>query len=154
MNAGATLDELIHSVAAPGHLLERPYLKPIYDEPEFIVRNLWRHYAGWYSGDPSELKPAPFDSLAREIASLSGGPRRLAERALEIDDARLACHLVELALAAAPADPIVQEANQTVYARRAADEASTMSKGIFSWAARRSDGAGSGGAGSGRGGSR
>lgn len=137
INSGATLDEVIHAVEAPARLLERPYLKPIYDEPEFIVRNLWRLYAGWYTGNPAELKPAPFDSLAGEIAALSGGPQRLAARALEMDDLRLASHLVELALAAAPGDPVVRDTNARVYARRAEAEASTMSKGIFSWAARR-----------------
>ena len=137
INEGATLDEIVHNVHAPAHLLERPYLKQIYDEPEFIVRNVWRLYAGWYSGNPAELKPAPFDTLASELAALAGGPERLAQRALELDDPRLASHLVELALAAAPDDPVVREANAVVYARRAEAEASTMSKGIFSWAARR-----------------
>jgi len=137
INSGATLDEVIHDVAAPTHLLDLPYLKPIYDEPEFIVRNIWRLYAGWYSGDPAELKPAPASALATELAELAGGARRLAARALDIDDVRLACHLVELALAAAPDDPIVRDANEQVYSRRAEGEASTMSKGIFSWAARR-----------------
>ncbi|MGH2485762.1 MAG: MBL fold metallo-hydrolase, partial [Ktedonobacterales bacterium] len=44
MNAGATLDEILHSVRAPQALVEKPYLRPIYDEPEFIVRNIWRLY--------------------------------------------------------------------------------------------------------------
>jgi alkyl sulfatase BDS1-like metallo-beta-lactamase superfamily hydrolase len=137
INAGATLDEVVHDVEAPAHLLEKPYLKPIYDEPEFIVRNIWRLYAGWYSGNPAELKPAPFDALALELATLAGGPGRLAQRALELDDSRLASHLVELALAAAPDDSQVREANERIYGKRADDEASTMSKGIFSWASHR-----------------
>ena len=137
INAGATLDDVIHDVSAPAHLLERPYLKPIYDEPGFIVRNIWRLYAGWYSGNPAELKPAPAAQLASEIAALAGGARRLAERASELDDARLASHLIEFALAAAPDDEVVREANAHIYSRRAEAEASTMSKGIFSWAARR-----------------
>ena len=141
INSGASLDELIHSVRAPAHLLERPYLKPIYDEPEFIVRNVWRLYAGWYTGNPAELKPAPLATLAAEIAALAGGVQPLAVRALALidEDPRLASHLAELALAASPSDPIVQDANSRVYRRRAETEASTMSKGIFSWAARRSD---------------
>src|SRR6202022_3886536 len=32
MNAGATLDEIVHTVHAPPELLERPYLRPVYDE--------------------------------------------------------------------------------------------------------------------------
>ena len=137
INAGATLNEVIHDVSAPAHLLERPYLQPIYDEPEFILRNVWRLYAGWYSGDPSELKPAPAAALASEIAALAGGAQRLAARAMELDDLRLASHLIELALAAAPDDEIVREANELIYSKRAESEASTMSRGIFSWAARR-----------------
>ena len=53
MNAGATLDDIVHTVTAPPALLERPYLRPIYDEPEFVVRNLWRLYGGWYDGNGS-----------------------------------------------------------------------------------------------------
>jgi alkyl sulfatase BDS1-like metallo-beta-lactamase superfamily hydrolase len=140
INEGATLDEVMHSVSPPSELLERPYLRPIYDEPEFIVRNVWRLYAGWYSGDPSELKPAPKNALATELATLAGGAAALATRAEALAGAgklRLASHLVELALHAAPDDPEIRAANQRVYARRAEDEASTMSKGIFSWAASR-----------------
>src|SRR4029077_10405475 len=98
MNAGARLDDIVHTVRVPQHLLARPYLRPIYDEPEFVVRNIWRQYGGWYDGDPSHLKPAPPPELAAELASLAGGPDRLAERALEVaaaGDLRLAGHLAE-----------------------------------------------------------
>jgi glyoxylase-like metal-dependent hydrolase (beta-lactamase superfamily II) len=47
MNSGARLDEAIHTVVAPTHLADRPYLQPIYDEPEFVVRGVWRLYGGW-----------------------------------------------------------------------------------------------------------
>ena len=73
MNAGARLDEIVHTVQAPAHLLDRPYLKPVYDEPEFVVRNLWRLYGGWYDGNPAHLKPAPDAVLAAEVADLAGG---------------------------------------------------------------------------------
>jgi alkyl sulfatase BDS1-like metallo-beta-lactamase superfamily hydrolase len=137
MNEGARLDDVVHTVRAPIDLLERPYLRPIYDEPEFVVRNLWRLYGGWYDGDPSHLKPAPAARLAEEIASLAGGATRLAERAREIADAgdlRLAGHLAELAAQAAPDDTGVHGVRADVFGRRAREEASTMSKGIFSWA--------------------
>ncbi|HBW18708.1 MAG: alkyl sulfatase dimerization domain-containing protein [Streptosporangiaceae bacterium] len=52
-----------------------------YDEPEFIVRNVWRLYDGWWDGNPATLKPAPERALAAELASLAGGPGVLAERA-------------------------------------------------------------------------
>jgi alkyl sulfatase BDS1-like metallo-beta-lactamase superfamily hydrolase len=137
MNQGARLDDVVHNVRAPEHLLARPYLRPIYDEPEFVVRNIWRYYGGWYDGDPSHLKPAPAAALASELASLAGGPNRLAERARELaaaGDLRLAGHLAELAAQAAPDDTGVHAVRAEVFGARAVEEASTMSKGIFSWA--------------------
>ncbi len=137
MNEGARLDDIVQAVRAPEHLLERPYLHAVYDEPEFVVRNLWRLYGGWYDGDPSHLKPAPAADLAREVAELAGGAARLAARAQEVaaeGDLRLAGNLVELAAQAAPDDPGVHAARAEVFGARARLEASTMSKGIFSWA--------------------
>ena len=138
MNAGARLDEIIHSVQPPAHLIEKPYLRPIYDEPEFVVRNVWRLYGGWYDGNPSHLKPAPEAALAGELAALAGGAVALADRAVQLADAgdfRLACDLAELAALAAPDDKTVHARRADVYERRAAQELSVMSRGIYSWAA-------------------
>jgi alkyl sulfatase BDS1-like metallo-beta-lactamase superfamily hydrolase len=142
MNDGARLDDIVHSVRPPAHLLERPYLQPIYDEPEFVVRNIWRQYGGWYDGDPSHLKPAPAAVLAEELASLAGGAIKLAERARDVaaaGDLRLAGHLAELAAQAAPHDQGVHAVRAEVFGARAREEASTMSKGIYSWAAHESE---------------
>jgi alkyl sulfatase BDS1-like metallo-beta-lactamase superfamily hydrolase len=141
MNTGARLDDIVHTVKAPQHLLDRPYLRPVYDEPEFVVRNIWRLYGGWWDGDPAHLKPAPARALATELAGLAGGARPLADRALVLADAgelRLAGHLAELAWQAAPDDEAVRAARAEVYGRRADAEASTMSQGVFSWTARES----------------
>jgi glyoxylase-like metal-dependent hydrolase (beta-lactamase superfamily II) len=142
MNEGARLDDVVHTVRAPEHLLARPYLQPVYDEPEFVVRNIWRLYGGWYDGNPAHLKPAPPDAVARELAELAGGAGRLADRArdlAEAGDLRLAGHLAELAALAAPDDVGVHKARAEVFGLRATEEASTMSKGIFSWAAHESE---------------
>jgi alkyl sulfatase BDS1-like metallo-beta-lactamase superfamily hydrolase len=141
MNQGARLDDIVHTVSAPAELLARPYLRPIYDEPEFVVHNVWRLYGGWYDGNPARLKPAPDAAVAREVAALAGGAARLASRARELaegGDLRLAGHLAEWAAAADPDDPDVHRARAEVFGARAQAEASTMSKGIFSWAARES----------------
>jgi len=141
MNQGARLDEILHTVRVPSALSDRPYLRPVYDDPEFIVRNVWRLYGGWYDGNPSHLKPAPEAALAAEVAELSGGANRLADRALEVaeTDLRLAGHLVEFAALAAPGDAGVQRSRAEVNRRRAEEETSTMAKGVFSWAAAESD---------------
>jgi len=139
MNQGATLDEVIHGVEMPAHLLEKPWLRPVYDDPEFIVRNVWRLYGGWYDGEPSSLKPAPARELAAEVAALAGGAERLADRALALaaeGRLRLAGHLAELAAAAAPDDRGVHRARAEVNEARVAAEPSLMAKGVFGAAAR------------------
>jgi alkyl sulfatase BDS1-like metallo-beta-lactamase superfamily hydrolase len=142
MNAGARLDEIVHTVRAPAHLLERPYLRPVYDEPEFVVRTVWRLYGGWYDGNPARLKPAPDAVLAAELADLAGGAGVLADRAAALaaeGELRLAGHLAELAAQAAPDDAGVHRVRAAVFAQRAGEELSTMSKGVFSWAADESE---------------
>jgi alkyl sulfatase BDS1-like metallo-beta-lactamase superfamily hydrolase len=141
MNEGARLDDIVHTVRAPAELIAKPYLLPIYDEPEFVVRNVWRLFGGWYDGNPAHLKPAPEVALATELATLAGGAAQLAARAVALADGgdlRLAGHLAELAATAAPDDPVVRSAHADVFERRVAAEASTMAKGIFGWAAARS----------------
>ena len=53
-------------VKVPATTLARPYLRPLYDEPEFVVRNIWRLYGGWYDGNPARLKPAADAHVAAE----------------------------------------------------------------------------------------
>jgi alkyl sulfatase BDS1-like metallo-beta-lactamase superfamily hydrolase len=138
MNAGARLDDLIHGVVAPAHLMERPYLQPVYDEPEFVVRNIWRQYGGWYDGNPATLKPAPDAAVAGEVAALAGGAERLAARCLELlaaGETRLAGHLAEMAALADPSSQGVHDARAQVFASLSHEASSTMAKGVFAWAA-------------------
>ena len=139
MNAGMRLDEVLRVVRAPEALMARPYLHPVYDEPEFIVRNVWRLYGGWWDGDPSRLKPAPAADLARELAALAGGAAKLAERGRALADAgdlALACHLVELARDAAPGDFAIEQTRADVYVARSKKERSLMARGIYAAAAK------------------
>jgi alkyl sulfatase BDS1-like metallo-beta-lactamase superfamily hydrolase len=141
MNEGATLDEIIHSVKPPPALAEKPYLQPIYDEPEFVVRNVWRLDGGWYDGVPSHLKPASEAAQAQEIAALAGGVERIVARAnerLAAGEVVLACHLIDWAAFAAPDDTAVHAARARIYAARTEQSNSTMSTGVFSAAARES----------------
>ncbi len=141
MNAGARLDDIVHAVKLPSSLMDKPYLRPVYDEPEFVIHNVWRLYGGWYDGNPAHLKPASDAALAAEIASLAGGALALAARAqdlVEQGDLRLACHLAELAAQAAPDSREVHAARAAIYGTRRKAEASLMAKGIFGWAERES----------------
>lgn len=138
MNEGHRLSDILHEVAPPPDLADRPFLQPVYDEPEFIVRNIWRLYGGWHDGNPAHLKPAREVDLAREVAALAGGAKVLADRAVELSQAgehRLAAHLAEDALLAAPDDPDVRVAHASVFSAFQAAATSTMAKGVYGAAA-------------------
>jgi alkyl sulfatase BDS1-like metallo-beta-lactamase superfamily hydrolase len=141
LNAGETVYQILDAVKAPPELAAKPYLRPVYDEPEFIVRNLWRCYGGWYSGVPSELKPAPRRALANEVVALAGGLDKLLERARALQqagDARLAAHLVDWAVEAEPRSREAHALRAAVYQALMEAATSTMSKGIYGAAARES----------------
>jgi alkyl sulfatase BDS1-like metallo-beta-lactamase superfamily hydrolase len=140
MNEGAPLDTVLREVTVAPSQLAKPYLRPLYDEPEFVVRNVWRLYGGWYDGNPARLKPAADAAVGQEVAALAGGAKVLVDRALELaaaGDLRLACQLVEWAGSAAD-DPATHAARAAIYQARMDAESSLMAKGIFGYEVRRS----------------
>jgi alkyl sulfatase BDS1-like metallo-beta-lactamase superfamily hydrolase len=125
---------VLRGVSAPAELLAKPYLQPKYDEPEFVVRAIWRLYGGWFDGDPAHLKPAPAAELAAELAALTGGPERLAERAKALAEAgqtRLAARLAEFAADAAPGDKAIQATRAMVLERCMEQETSLMGRAFL-----------------------
>jgi alkyl sulfatase BDS1-like metallo-beta-lactamase superfamily hydrolase len=141
MNSGATLDTIVHTVKVPADTLAKPYLRPFYDEPEFVVRGIWRQFGGWWDGAAARLKPSPDAQVATAVAELAGGADvllRRAEQAASDGDLRLACHFADLAGLAAPDDPTIHAGRATIYLTRRKAESSLMAKGIFAAAARES----------------
>jgi len=138
MNGGLTLDHILHDVRVGPGVLEKPWMKPLYDEPEFVIRNIWRLYGGWWDGNPARLKPAPDAVVAAELARLAGGAEALAKAAqghADAGDFRLACHLVEYAALAEPENLQVHGLRAEIYQARRNQETSLMAKGIFGTAA-------------------
>jgi alkyl sulfatase BDS1-like metallo-beta-lactamase superfamily hydrolase len=138
MNDGAPLDRILHEVKMPEHLLARPYLRPVYDHPQFILRNIWRLYGGWYDGEPDNLLPAPRAEQARAWVDLAGGVEPVLERAAKLQaegNLRLACHLIEHAVLAMPDATAVHELRAEIYAARSKLEQSSMSRNILNHAA-------------------
>ncbi|HVJ55168.1 MAG TPA: alkyl sulfatase dimerization domain-containing protein [Aliidongia sp.] len=137
MNDGAPPHvDIVQRVTPPPS--DAPWLRPIYDEAEFIVRNIIRFYGGWWSGRPSELKPAPRLALAREIAEAAGGAAALLERARKLaadGDMRLAGHFADYALEAAPEDPAIRDGVAVFYEARAQGETGLMAENLFHAAA-------------------
>jgi alkyl sulfatase BDS1-like metallo-beta-lactamase superfamily hydrolase len=73
MNAGLALEDILAEVKPPAHLSERPYLQAVCDEPDYVIRNIWRLYGGWWAGQPAHLKPAREAEIGLEVAALAGG---------------------------------------------------------------------------------
>lgn len=141
LNQGARIYDIVEAVEVPDILAQLPYLQPVYDEPDFIVRNIVRHLGGWYSGVPSELKPAPRRAQAQEIARLAGGIDALVSRAnacLEAGDLAMASHLIDWAFDAEPKSRDVHAARAAIYGAQAAAAGSTMARGIYAGASRES----------------
>ncbi len=142
MNTGAKRTDVIHGVKIADGFLDKPYLQPLYDEPEFIVNAVWRLYGGWYDGNPANLKPAHENDLAKEFASLTGGADKMAVRAEQLagdNDLRLACHLIETAVLAEPNNKNLHAIRAKIYQQRVKQESSLMAKGIFRHAASQSE---------------
>lgn len=138
MNEGLPLADIVARVTLPEGLLDKPYLQPTYDDPEFLIRNVWRLYGGWYDGNPAHLKPAHPDDLGAAVAAVAGGADGLAEAALqwlEKGDPRLAGHLIEFAVRAEPGNRNAHRARADICRARAEQETSLMAKGIFTDAA-------------------
>lgn len=138
LNEGLAHDEVVARVRVPDELAGKPYLQPVYDRPEFIVRNLIRRLGGWWNGRPADVLPALPADRAREIAALAGGVAKLVERARELagKDVVMACHVAEWAAMADPADRRAQECVRDVFRARAEQEVSLMGRGIFMHAVR------------------
>jgi alkyl sulfatase BDS1-like metallo-beta-lactamase superfamily hydrolase len=138
LNEGLPHEEVVARVRVPEHLASKPYLQPVYDRPEFIVRNLIRSLGGWWDGFPADLLPAPASARAIEIASLAGGADKLIARARQLadSDVPLACHLAEWAVNADPSNDAAQECVRDLFRARAEAEVSLMGRGIFMHAVR------------------
>ncbi len=138
LNEGLPHDEIVARVKPPAEFADRVYLQPIYDRPEFIVRNLIRLHGGWWDGYASNLMPATEAEQAREIASLAGGADKLVARARELasHDMELACHLAEWAALAEPSNREARQCVLDLFTERAGDESSLMGRGIFMHAVR------------------
>ena len=136
MNAGATLDRVLHEVTIPQHLIAKPYLRPVYDHPQFILRNVWRLYGGWYDGEPDNLLPAPRTEQAHEWVALAGGVDAVLKRAERLKDDgnfRMACHLIEYAVIAEPSAK-VHALRKEIYGAYSSVQESSMARNILNHA--------------------
>jgi alkyl sulfatase BDS1-like metallo-beta-lactamase superfamily hydrolase len=134
LNQDASLDDAIHTVKVPEAVLALPWMKPFYDEPEFVVRNIWRTYGGWWDRNPAHLHPAPEASVAAEVVALAGGVEPVIARASSLmtsGDLRTAGELLEFAVKVDPKNVAAHEVRAMLYDRRRKEATSLMAKGIY-----------------------
>ena len=142
MNGGSSLDEIIHTVRVDDAVLQLPYMRPLYDEPEFVdpqhVASL-RRVVGRRPGEPQAGARA---ALAAELASLAGGagPARRTGAWSSPTPATSAWPATSSSWRRRrrPDDPGVHAIRADLYERRRHTETSLMTKGIFAATVRES----------------
>ncbi|UJJ32951.1 alkyl sulfatase dimerization domain-containing protein [Halopseudomonas maritima] len=81
MNKGLTPDQIVEAVTLPPHLASNPWLQEFYGKVSWSTRSVFDGYLGWFSGNPSELQPAPQQQQAEDMAALAGGTDNLLNKA-------------------------------------------------------------------------
>jgi len=141
MNQGQWLEQVLREVEPPADLVDKPYLRPIYGHPKFIVHGVWRQYGGWYDGDPASFFPASTADQAVEIVKLAGADSLLA-RARQLQaagDLPLACHLVDWVRKAEPQNREAWQLWRDLFQARAETEGNMMARNTFRGAVRQAE---------------
>ncbi|HEY6420977.1 MAG TPA: alkyl sulfatase dimerization domain-containing protein [Candidatus Binataceae bacterium] len=139
LNAGKWPVDIIEGgIEIPADLAAKPYLQPIYGCVPFVVRDVIRRYAGWWSGEPSAMFPASRRERAQDLVELAGRDAMLS-RARQLADTSQLKRALALAETVANADAADQEAtvlNAEILERMAAEERSFIARNFFLGAAR------------------
>ena len=95
MNEGKWLEDIMRDMDWPA--TDKPWLRPIYDHPQFIARNVYRLYGGWWDGDAANMLPAHPSDVAAALIGATGSTPILdrARAAQAAGDLQLACHLTD-----------------------------------------------------------
>ena len=137
MNKGKRLNEIIHSVKISEELTKLPWLKPVYDDPEFLIRMVWRRYGGWWDGEYDRLLPASRSEESKIWIELSGGLEVIIKKALSLSDDgndKLAAHLIETAFYSDETNQKVHEARKIIYNNFSSKQESSMARNILNHA--------------------
>ncbi len=139
MNDGKWLEDIIRDMDWPA--MDKPWLQPIYDHPEFIARNVHRLYGGWWNGDAADMLPAHSHDVAAVLVSTTGAAPILdrARKAREDGDLQIACHLVDFVRKGEPDNKEAWELWRDLFTERSAQERSLMARGAFKAAVREAE---------------
>lgn len=113
MNAGMSEGEILADMAYPDELFDRPWMRPTYGAPDYIVRDVYREENGWWDRNPTTLHPAPPADAAAAVLSAIADPQAVLDRvrALAADgQTQLALHAIDLLALGHGDEPVVVEA--------------------------------------------
>src|SRR5579885_228788 len=139
LNAGQWPIDIIEAgIKLPADLASKPYLAPIYGCAEFVVRDVIRRYAGWWSGEPSQLFPVRRRDHAADLIAVCGR-EALLDRARTLRDSgelkrALAC--AEIVLDADSGDREAADLNAEILEAMARKEPSFIARNLFTGAVR------------------
>jgi uncharacterized sulfatase len=106
LNRGMGVVELLHDLEYPPELFDQPWMKPLYGDPDYIVRDIFRAETGWWDRNPTNLHPAhPDEANAAVLEAITDRAAVLKHARSLAEDGRpqLALHVVDV-LALAPGD--------------------------------------------------
>ena len=98
MNAGMSEHEILADMTYPPEMFDKPWMRPTYGAPDYIVRDLYREENGWWDRNPTTLHPAPPAEAAAAVRS-AVDPATVLARARELaaaGDTQLALHVIDL----------------------------------------------------------
>jgi alkyl sulfatase BDS1-like metallo-beta-lactamase superfamily hydrolase len=132
------IDIVEADIKLPDELASKPFLRPVYGCVPFVVRDVIRRYAGWWSGQPSQMFPARRGEVAAEIIGLCGREQMLARARALKDSGQLkqALAIAEMALDANASDVDAIVLNAEILDAMAAAERSFIARNFFVAAAR------------------
>lgn len=140
LNAGQWPVEIVEAdIQLPAELAAKSFLAPIYGCVPFIVRDVIRRYAGWWSGEPSQLFPPHRGEHAADVIALCGRDALLV-RARALKDAGELKRALVLAEIASDADVNDSEAtilNAEILEEMAVGETSFIARNLLTGAARK-----------------
>ncbi len=140
LNAGQWPIDIVEAeIELPAELASKPFLAPVYGCTAFVVRDVLRRYAGWWSGEPSQLFPARRREQAQDIVALCGRETLLARvRALrDGGELKRALAIAEIASDASPDDQEAIALNAEILEAMAASERSFIARNLFMGNARK-----------------
>ncbi len=136
MNQGKWLEDIMRDMDWPS--TDKPWLRPVYDHPQFIARNVYRLYGGWWDGDAANMLPAHPSDVAAALVGATGAEPILdrARKAQAEGDLQMACHLVDFVRRGEPENKQAWDLWRDLFAARASEEQSLMARGAFMAAVR------------------